>query len=128
MSDGNSSGRVLQVGVLDGDDVAGRFGEAAAQRGALALVPRLQHQLEAVPGLELAKDLRRAVSRSVVDHDQLDAQRDREHPRDDLGDRLALVEDRHHDAQERVGELASFVRHGGRGNRRMRQYYTPCPA
>ena len=81
-----------------------------------------------MPLLEVAKDLGRAVGRSVVDHDQLDAQRDREHPRDNLADRLALVEDRHHDAQERVGELASFVRHGGRGNRRMREYYTPCLA
>ena len=49
---------------------------------------------------------RRAVGRHVVDDDQLDAHPDGEHALDDLLDRVALVEDRHHDREQRVGRHA----------------------
>ncbi len=38
---GKFCGRVLEIGVLNDDDVAGRFANAETQRGALALIVRL---------------------------------------------------------------------------------------
>ncbi len=44
--------RVLEVGVLDDDDVAGDRGEPAPERRPLALIPLLQQQREAVLPLQ----------------------------------------------------------------------------
>ena len=52
--------------------------------------------------LQLVEDLARSVGRSIVDDDQLDAQRDGEHAADDLLDRGTLVEHRHDDREQRV--------------------------
>ena len=95
-------GRVLEVGVLDDDDLAGHLGEPAPQRRALALVPLLEDQPEAVLLLETRQDVARAVGRTVVDHDQLDSHRLGEYPADDLLNRRPLVVDGHHDRQQRV--------------------------
>ena len=65
---------VLEVGVLDHDDAAAGLREARAQRGALALVALVAHELDAVEALD---DGCRAVLRAVVDDDDLERVRQR---------------------------------------------------
>ena len=103
--------RVFEVRVLDDHEVAVDHLEAAAQGGALPHVPRLQQQREAELALQAAEDVARAVRRAVVDDDQLRPQRHRMHAADDLLDRLLLVERRHDDGQQRIGEHAAEARH-----------------
>ena len=98
---------VLQVGVLDDDDVPLRIAEADRDRGALPLVRRLQEHPDAVPTVDLAENLARAVRRSVVDDQELFFDRDREDLRDDLADRVGLVVDGHHHRQLHGGCLLS---------------------
>ena len=92
--------------------------------GDLVHNPTVLSALEA-KGIAIAQDPGRTVARSIVDDDQLDPQRHGEHPRDDLADRLAFVEHGHHHAEQRMGELATFLRHDGRGRGQLREYYTP---
>ena len=61
---------VLEVGVLDDDDVAGGFADAASHRGALALVLALQQDADAVAPVELGEDVPRPIARPVVDDDE----------------------------------------------------------
>ena len=93
--------RVLEVGVLDDHQVAGDRGEPAPQRRALAGVG-LAQQREAELALQGVEDLARAVGRSVVDDDQLEAQRHGEHAANDFVNRGTLVEHGHHDRQQRI--------------------------
>jgi len=62
---------VLEVGVLDQQDIAGRMAQALADGGALALVARQQVQVEVAPRGLLAQDIAGAVGREVVDDDDL---------------------------------------------------------
>ena len=50
-------------------------------------------------GLQFGQNLARAVGRAVVDADQFDLQRNREHLPDHLAQRGAFVVDRHHDGE-----------------------------
>src|SRR5688572_1158221 len=92
---------VFEIGILNDDDVAADRVKAAADRGAFALVALLQEQSEAVAPLQVGKAVARPVGGTVVDDDQLDAQRHRQHARDDLVDGVPLVEDRHDDREQR---------------------------
>src|SRR5215467_112079 len=83
--------RVLEVGILDDHDVAGHLVEARTQRRALALVRRLQHEREPQLALQALKKLPRAVRRSIVDDDQLDAKGYGHHATDDFVDGVTLV-------------------------------------
>ena len=103
--------RVFEVGVLNHDEVARRFGEAAAQRGALALIALLKDQPESVFGLECREEIPRAVLRAVVNDDQLDADGNPEDASDDLFDGVPLVVHGHHDGQQRIGENPSQSAH-----------------
>ena len=99
-------GVVLEVGVLNQDEIAVRLGQPGADRGALALV----HLVVQDPHrrvLERIQHLVRAVAAPVVDHNDLEHQRqvDRPHAPDDLGHGRPLVEDRHDDAECPVGPL-----------------------
>ena len=103
--------RVLGIGVLNHDQIAGDFLEAEAKRGSLAAVGFLK-QLEGILALQPAQDVGCAVLRPVVDHDQLDPEiRDGEHAGDHALDRVALVVDGHDDRQERIGELPFYAGH-----------------
>ena len=78
---------------------------AAKPRRSAAPLPALAlpQQREAELLLQPVENLARAVGRSVVDDDQLDAQRDGEHAPDDFLDRGTLVVHRHDDRQQRIG-------------------------
>src|SRR3990172_8825108 len=78
--------RVFEIPILNDHQVAAYLLEAAPQRRALALVPRLERQREAELPLKTLEPLSRPVGRGVVDPDQLDAQRHRQHTPDDLLD------------------------------------------
>ena len=93
----NSSGDVFEVGVLDGDDVAGDGGETAPERRTLSLIPLLQQQAEVVLPLQFDQAFTRAVGRAVVDDDQLGSHRHADNALDDLIDRRPFVVDRHDD-------------------------------
>ena len=96
--------RVLRVGVLNDDQVAGDLLEPEPQRRPLAAV-RLVKELERIFLRQLAQDVGRAVLRAVVDDDQLDAEAgNRKHARDHALDRVALVVDGHDDRQQRILE------------------------
>ena len=87
---------------------------AAKPRRSAAPLPRVrgcQEQREAELALQPIEDLARAVGRAVVDDDQLDAHRHGEHAADDFVDRVALVEHRHDDRQQRLGrdQAAAFT-------------------
>ena len=95
-------GRVLEVGVLNDHQIAGHRREPAPQRRAFAGVGLVQ-QREAERRLQRVQDLARAVGRSIVDDDELDAHRDGEHAPDDFLDRGTLVEHGHDDREQRIG-------------------------
>ena len=103
--------RVLEVGVLDDDEVAGDLLEAAPQRRALAAVLRLEDQLELQLLGQPRQDVARPVLRPVVHDDQLDADRHREHAPDDFLDRGALVVARHHHREQRILDHSAQSRH-----------------
>jgi hypothetical protein len=102
---------VLEIGVLNDDEIAPHRLEAAAQRGALAHVARLKEQRESPFALQALKRLKRAIRGAIVDDHELNAQRDRQHPRDDLFDGLRLVEGGHHHREQRVLEDPAEPRH-----------------
>src|SRR4030095_16246133 len=96
----------------DENDVAGRFLEAAMERGALAAIPRLME--DAQPGdravrRKLIEDLGGAVLASVVDGDDLHLERLRHDTAQDRFDVVLFVVDGNDDGDERVVER---LRHG----------------
>ena len=95
-------GRVLEVGVLNHHQIAIHGRKPPAERCALAGV-RLPEQPERELSLQGVQNLPRSVGRSVVDDDELDAERDGQHPANDVFDRGTLVEHRHDDREERIG-------------------------
>src|SRR5215210_676449 len=105
---------VLEVGVLEEDEVAGRFGDAAADGGPLALVLPLLEQSEAVRilGGELPQELQAAVLGAVVDDQDLHLEdlrrRHGEHPVNELAHQEALVVHRDDDAQLDAGRRSVF--------------------
>ena len=72
---------VLEIGVVDHRDLAGRVLERGADRRALAAILGMAQELPldarvrpaARAGLVFAQHLRRPVARAIVDHDHLDA-------------------------------------------------------
>ena len=87
---------VLEVGVEDREQVAGRLGEAPLQRGALALVDRLLDEPDRAVLDEVLDRLDAAVGRAVVDDQHLGGQRhvDREEAVEGAAQRRPLVEAR----------------------------------
>src|SRR5688572_30783828 len=62
---------VFEVRVLDDDDIAGRFANAAGDGGAFALIVRLQQHANTVAAIEFRENIPRAVGGAVVNDDQL---------------------------------------------------------
>ena len=93
--------RVLEVGVLNDDEIAGDRRESAAQRRALAGVG-CRSSVKPSSCCRLSRISLDAVGRSVVDDDELDAERDGEHAADDRLDRGTLVEHGHDDREQRI--------------------------
>ena len=99
---------VLQVGVLDDHEIAGRGRESRAQRRALALVLLVIQHADARLSFELLQFVARAVRRVIVNDDDFPAQPERfEWDGADGGDDLmnggALVEDGHDDGEFHSG-------------------------
>ncbi len=92
-------GRIGAVGVDDGDILRGALGDAALERGAVAVVLRAVDDAHAA----VLRRLERAVRRAVVDDDDLEARAEvAEHAADGLDrvlDRTFLVVGGDHDAQ-----------------------------
>ncbi len=66
-------GIVFQIGVLNDDEVARGFLNAAAEGCSLAHVMRLKHHADGrIFGLQGSQNLSRTVLRAIVDADQLD--------------------------------------------------------
>src|SRR5450756_1257966 len=99
--------RVFQVGILDHHQLAANLLEPAPERGALALVACLEHQLEPQFPLQTGQDLLRPILRPVVHDDQLGSNLDGEHAPDDLLHRLTLVVHGHDDRQQGIDEDAA---------------------
>ena len=100
-------GRVLEVGVLDDDEVAGRppRSPAAAPPPCPGCAPAGTAGTRAARWRP-ASIVARAVGRAVVDDDELLAHRHRQHAREDLLDGVLLVVDGHDDRQQRVRQHA----------------------
>ena len=99
---------VLEVGILDDDVLARDTGEGAAQRCSLAAIVLVGHDVKAwiaELGDEIGEDLGSAVGRSVVDHDDFGRPGRRQHPHDEGGDGVGLIEARHGDRQARAGTV-----------------------
>ena len=121
---------VLEVGVLDDDEIAGRGAHPGPDRRALPQVARLQEDADAVLAVELAEDVAGAVRRAVVHDHDLALEVPEVHGedlREDLANRPALVVRRHHDRQlhrsllfqvvEDDGVSHAFDRRSPRGDR-----------
>src|SRR5438270_8779816 len=99
--------------------------EACGQSGLMAEVPREEHEAHArIGGGEAFERDRRAISRAIVDEDELevDPVERYAHPRVELVDQRLLVEDRGDDAEQ--VELAwpagsAGVGHDGHRRRRL---------
>ena len=87
---------VLEVRVEDREEVAGRLGEAASERGALALVDRLLDEPDRTVLHEVLDRVDAPVGRAVVHHQHLGRQRhvDREQAVEGAAQRRPLVEAR----------------------------------
>ena len=111
MSSGILLRRVLEIGVLDDDQIAGHLGEPAAERRPLAPVLRLQDQLE--PALLLQP--RQDVPRPSFDPSSTTMSSMRTgtaSTRRTISSIVAsLVVDGHHDREERVGQRATDSGH-----------------
>ncbi len=86
-------GRVLAVGIDDGDPVAGGGANRGLHRGAIALVVGMAHD----PRARVLRRLAGAVGRAVVDHQHLMPRRGGAQLGHDLADAVALVEGGHDD-------------------------------
>src|SRR5437764_12204685 len=78
--------RIFEVRVLNQNDVAAHVAESDAKRRALPRVRRLLQQRERQLALQLLEPLARAVGRTIVHDNQLEAQLHGEDPPDALLD------------------------------------------
>ena len=108
MNGSDQVGRILQVDVDRDQDVAPGMVDAGGEGGLLAEVARQVDDPDApVAGAAVEQAGERVVARAVVHEHDLEAQpvalEDRHDRVDEEVDRFVLVEDRHHQRQQRVG-------------------------
>src|SRR3954465_8895574 len=103
--------RVLEIGVLNDDEIAGRFLKTAPEGRPLSPGRWLKDQLERQLLREPRQDVPRPIPRPVVDDNEFGLDGYGQNPPDDFLDRVPLVVGGHDHRQQWIRELPSQPGH-----------------